>query len=188
MNVEIDITNLILRTPRLLLRPFRQADLEDFYEYARVDGVGQLAGWSPHKNIEESQEILDLFIRGKNILALDYQGKVIGSIGIEKYKESYLTDFKDKRCRELGCALSKKYWGQGLMPEALNYLIDHLFEEVGLDYIFAGYFSFNTQSKRLQEKCGFLPYRKTTLTTRSGEKHKGVINILPRGEWLKRKS
>ena len=29
----------------------------DFYEYAKVDGVGQMAGWLPHKNKEESLSI-----------------------------------------------------------------------------------------------------------------------------------
>ena len=48
MNQEIDITGVVLHTPRLTLRPWREEDLEDFYAYARVDGVGQMAGWLPH--------------------------------------------------------------------------------------------------------------------------------------------
>ena len=43
MNIPIDITQVTLKTDRLLLRPWRMSDLEDFYEYARVDGVGQMA-------------------------------------------------------------------------------------------------------------------------------------------------
>ena len=46
MNPEIDISNVILKTERLLIRPWRQSDLDDFYSYASVDGVGQMAGWS----------------------------------------------------------------------------------------------------------------------------------------------
>lgn len=41
MNAPIDISSITLKTPRLTLRPWRQSDLEDFYEYASVDGVGQ---------------------------------------------------------------------------------------------------------------------------------------------------
>ena len=44
MNAQIDISGIVLHTERLILRPWRQEDLEDFYEYAKVDGVGQLAG------------------------------------------------------------------------------------------------------------------------------------------------
>ena len=50
MNPEIDISNVILKTERLLIRPWRQSDLDDFYSYASVDGVGQMAGWKPHKS------------------------------------------------------------------------------------------------------------------------------------------
>ena len=39
MNKEIDISNVTLKTERLLLRPWRLTDLDDFYEYASVDGV-----------------------------------------------------------------------------------------------------------------------------------------------------
>ena len=45
MNPEIDISNVTLKTERLLIRPWRQSDLDDFYSYASVDGVGQMAGW-----------------------------------------------------------------------------------------------------------------------------------------------
>ena len=44
MNIQIDITNTVLHTERLTLRPWRESDLADFYEYASVDGVGQMAG------------------------------------------------------------------------------------------------------------------------------------------------
>ena len=40
MNVPIDISNVTLHTQRTILRPWSLEDLDDFYEYARVDGVG----------------------------------------------------------------------------------------------------------------------------------------------------
>ena len=54
MNKQIDITGVVLTTDRLTLRPWRESDLNDFYEYASVDGVGQMAGWNPHRNVEGS--------------------------------------------------------------------------------------------------------------------------------------
>ena len=74
MNVPIDITNVTIRTKRLLLRPWKQSDLEDFFAYASVDGVGQMAGWKPHANKDESQSILDRFIANKHTFALEYRG------------------------------------------------------------------------------------------------------------------
>ena len=80
MNVEIDISNVTLKTKRLILRPWKLTDLDDFFEYASVDGVGQMAGWEPHKSKDESLEILNRFIEGKKTFALEYNGKVIGSL------------------------------------------------------------------------------------------------------------
>ena len=71
MLAPVDVTNIRIETPRLILRPWRQTDLRDFYEYASVDGVGQMAGWRPHQSMEESQMILDMFISGKKTLALE---------------------------------------------------------------------------------------------------------------------
>ena len=52
MNTEIDISNVTLHTDRMILRPWRQTDLDDLYAYASVDGVGQMAGWKPHESKE----------------------------------------------------------------------------------------------------------------------------------------
>lgn len=86
MNTEIDISNVTLHTDRMILRPWRHTDLDDLYAYASVDGVGQMAGWKPHESKGESQKILDMFIGHKKTFALEYQGKVIGSLGVEFVK------------------------------------------------------------------------------------------------------
>ena len=112
MNKEIDITGVTLKTDRLILRPWRESDLNDFYEYANVDGVGQMAGWNPHRNVEESKTILSHFIEGKHVFALEYQGKVIGSLGVEEYNEENYPELDSLKGREIGYVLSKAYWGQ----------------------------------------------------------------------------
>ena len=48
-----------LQTARLIIRPFRMEDLNDLYEYAKVEGVGEKAGWKHHTSITESNIILD---------------------------------------------------------------------------------------------------------------------------------
>lgn len=155
MNVQIDVSNITLTTERLTLRPWRLDDLSDFYEYASVDGVGQMAGWLPHKDIEESRRILDMFIKEKKTFTIEYEGKVIGSLGIEEYNEAELPAYQERAGRELGYVLSKAYWGRGLMPEAVKAVIRYLFETLQLDFLVCGHFTDNEQSKRVQEKCGF---------------------------------
>ena len=161
MNKQIDITDTVLTTSRLTLRPWRESDLNDFYEYASVDGVGQMAGWNPHRNVEESRMILSSFIKHKKTFALEYKGKVIGSLGIEEYSEENYPELDALQGREIGYVLSKDYWGQGLMPEAVQAVIHWLFNKVKLDFIIVGHFDWNEQSKRVVEKCGFR-YMKTT--------------------------
>ena len=71
MLAPVDITGVHLETERLILRPWTQDDLEDFYAYASIDGLGQMAGWTPHRCVEESEFILSHFIAGKKTLALE---------------------------------------------------------------------------------------------------------------------
>ena len=181
MNAEFKINGKIIETNRLILRPFKPSDLEDFFEYASVEGVGEMAGWHHHENKQKSQEILNLFIDEDKVFAicLKSSGKVIGSLGVEKYGlEEKLTEFNGYLGREIGYVLSKDYWGNGLMPEAVSAVINYLFNEVGLDFLICGYFLFNGQSKRVQEKCGFKPYRKVELETRMETKEQTILNLL----------
>ena len=168
MNAAIDISNVVIKTERLTLRPWKESDVQDLYEYASVDGVGQMAGWLPHQSIEESRQILDRFISGKKTFALEYNGKVIGSLGIEEYSYEELPEYNDKLGREIGYVLSKDYWGRGLMPEAVNAVIKYLFEVVKVDFIACGHFTDNYQSLRAQEKCGFKHFKLVHYKTQYG--------------------
>lgn len=161
MNKLIDISGIVLKTQRLILRPWTESDLDDFFEYASVDGVGQLAGWNPHRNKEESKLILDMFIGGRKTFALEYDGKVNGSLGIEEYNQRNYPELDALQGREIGYVLSEDFWGQGLMPEAVKAVVEWLFNEMELDFILVGHFDRNARSRRVIEKCGFR-YIKTT--------------------------
>lgn len=181
MNADFHIHGKQLETERLILRAFKQSDLDDFYEYASVDGVGEMAGWAHHKSKDETQKILDLFIAGDKTFAvwLKEEGKVIGSLGVEKYgREDVLTEFNGYYGRELGFVLGKAYWGKGIMPEAVHAVIEYLFGELNYDFLTCSYYVFNTQSKKVQEKCGFKPYRKLSMNTYKQTNEPGISNLL----------
>ena len=181
MNAKFKINGLTLETNRLILRPFKESDLYDFNEYASVEGVGEMAGWKHHETIEKTQEILDLFMKQDKTFAVVWKenNKVIGSLGVEEYgMEEILSEFFHYRGREIGYVLSKDYWGKGIMPEAVGAVIEYLFNVLELDFLTCGYYDFNSQSKRVQQKCGFKPYRKLTMETRMGTKEPGVLNLL----------
>lgn len=170
MNAYIDISSVILETKRLILRPFKEEDLNDFYEYAKVDGVGQMAGWNPHLDIKESEFILNLFIKSKKTFAivLKENNKVIGSIGIDETSiEEFVND--KRKCREIGYVLSKDYWNNGYMSEAVKEVIDYCFNSVHLDYLVCCHFIENTRSKRVIEKNNFIYVRDTMYRTNNGQ-------------------
>ena len=178
MNKQIHISAVVLTTPRLTLRPWRESDLEDFYAYASVDGVGQMAGWNPHKSVEESRAILSSFIRHKKTFALEFEGRVIGSLGIEEYNEENYPELAKFQGREIGYVLSKDYWGRGLMPEAVRAVTKWLFDAEKLDFLLVGHFDWNAQSRRVIEKCGFRYIKTTTYETRYDTVETSVEYIL----------
>ena len=178
MNAKIDVTDVRIVTDRLILRPWTMADLNDFYEYARVEDVGQMAGWLPHKSIEESRQILSSFIEQKKTFALELResGKVIGSLGVEELRPDPVGE--GRFGRELGYVLNKDYWGRGLMPEAVKAVISYCFSELGMDYLTCGHFLRNQRSRRVIEKAGFQYLRDGLYQTRYGTQEREALYIL----------
>ena len=179
MIAPVDVTNIRIETERLILRPWQESDLEDFYAYARVEGVGQMCGWSPHKDLEESKLILDLFIREKTPLALELKqnGMVVGSIGLE-IREADLGIPEALMGREIGYVLNKEYWGRGLMPEAVKAVIDYCFERLHFDWLTCGHFIWNDQSRRVVEKSGFHYVKDVIHQTRFGTEEPTKLYVL----------
>lgn len=103
-----------LITDRLILREWKKNDSKDLYEYAKCELVGPNAGWAPHKNEEESKEIIKGFIKNQDTYAivLKSEDKVIGGIGLHKRKPS--DSLVDLNQREIGYVLNPKYWGKKL--------------------------------------------------------------------------
>ena len=181
MNAEFKLNGKTIETERLILRPFKDVDLDDFYAYASVEGVGEMAGWHYHESKEKSATILKRFIDEDKTFAicLKNSGRVVGSLGVEFYTaEDKLTEFDGYKGREIGYVLAKDQWGKGLMPEAVQAVINYMFDEIDLDFLLCGYYYKNKQSKRVQEKCGFKPYRTLVFETRMGTKEPGVLNLL----------
>lgn len=186
MNKQLDVSNVVLHTQRLTLRPFCQSDLTDFFNYAKVDGVGQMAGWLPHDNVTETQRILDAFIAEKKTFAIVFDGKVIGSLGIELYDEKACPEFDNLYGREIGYVLSKDYWGRGIMPEAVDAILQYLFVDQRLDFVLCGHFFENTQSMRVQQKCGFVRYKQIRYQTRWGEEKPTWLTLLTKQQYFER--
>lgn len=146
-----------LQTERLILRPWQESDAEALYKYAQNHSIGPAAGWPPHTSIENSREIIKTILSAPNTYAIVTKEteEAIGSIGIMTLRsEVYSANMANDEC-EIGFWIGEPFWGQGLIPEAVNELLRHIFEDLGQTAVWCGYFEGNTKSQRVQEKCGF---------------------------------
>ncbi|MCK9536550.1 MAG: GNAT family N-acetyltransferase [Bacilli bacterium] len=172
-----------LETKRMILRLWQEADLADLYEYAKEDNVGVNAGWPKHESIEQSKIILDRFISEKDVYAIVYKdnGKVIGSIGVHNRPNSDL----NKTQREIGYVLSKSYWNQGLMTEAVREVIRYVFRNMRIDILWCAHFDFNLRSKRVIEKCGFKYYKEEKREAKLiGKTYRTLLYILEKEDYI----
>ena len=183
MIAPVDVTDIRIETDRLILRAWQESDLNDFFEYASVDGVGQRCGWLPHENREKSWQILSMFLDEKKTFALELKEnhKVIGSIGLESRDADIGLD-AHLLGREIGYVLSKDYWGKGLMPEAVKAVIDHCFHELQFDWLTCGHFLWNDQSRRVVEKCGFQYVKDVIHQTRFGTQEQTKLYVFENKE------
>ena len=73
--------------------------------------------------------------------------KAIGNISVVKLNEN-------TEAADIGYCMSRAYWGQGLMPEALISVMDYLFDVAGLNRVAACHDVNNPKSGRVMEKAG----------------------------------
>ena len=174
----------MLHTERLLLRPWREADAESVYEYAKDPDVGPIAGWPPHKSVEESLDVIKNVLMDEESYAICEKENGI-AIALKLNGHTDMTE-RDDEC-ELGYWLGKPFWGKGYMPEAAREIIRHGFEDLGMTTIWCGYYDGNTKSQRVQEKVGFI-YHHTcneVPVTLLNEVRVGHTNYMTKEQWTK---
>lgn len=142
-----------IETERLILRTIDLNDAKDMFDYSRDEEVAFNAGWSPHKNMMETVDIMNTFFIGKAGMfgiVLKENGKMIGSIG-------FADDAKrqNPKVKMLGYAMGKNYWGKGYMTEAAKAAISYGFDKMMLDAISAYTYPENSRSKNVLIKNGF---------------------------------
>lgn len=172
-------------TERLILRRWKESDAKDLYEYAKNPKVGPIAGWPIHTSIENSQEIIKnvLSAEGTYAVCLKEDNRVIGSIGLIPPMQSHTHAADDEI--EIGYWIGVPFWGQGLIPEAVRRLQEHVFEDLGYSAMWCGYYDGNEKSKRCQEKCGFVYHHteKDKLCQLMGDKRTEHFTKLTREQW-----
>ena len=82
--------------------------------------------------------------------AIVYNDQVVGSIGIFRQGNIHF------RTAELGYYIGEKFWGKGIMTEAVRLICKHVFDNTDIVRIYAEPFAENIGSCRVLEKNGFV--------------------------------
>ena len=144
-----------METERILLRPWREEDAEALYRHASDPEVGPRAGWSPHKSVDESRNIIRTLFANDHTWAIVQKEsrEPIGCICYYTPDESNIGIFPNDA--EVGYWVARPYWNRGIATEALKLLIDYCFRQRGFRTLWADYFPDNQASGRVMQKCGF---------------------------------
>ncbi|MEG4196942.1 GNAT family protein [Microcoleus sp. Pol12A5] len=143
-----------IETERLLLRKITLNDASDMFEYACNPEVSKYTMWSTHTSIEDTKYFLKSITKMYKRRELVDWGivhkadkKFIGTCGFVEWSMTHSR-------AEIGYALSRNYWGEGYMSEAVNAVIEFGFREMLLNRILARCEVSNIASARVMEKVG----------------------------------
>ena len=142
-----------LESERLVLRPFRAADVDALHAYRNDPDVGRYQGWSA-PTLEEARA----FVQRQSELEPGEPG-VRAQIAIESKRtgallgDLFLDTSEDDQAR-VGFSLAHANQGEGLATEALTTLLSHLFETRGTHRVTALTLAANTRSIALLERVG----------------------------------
>lgn len=146
----------MIESKRLILRQFKESDLDDMYEYASQESVGPMAGWQPHKSKEDTLEYLRSIKDNpyKFAIVLKEENKVIGAIDLSEPSKRFENANISSDAKEVGYVLNEKYWSKGYVSEALDAVLNYAFNTLGISEVVASHNSKNIGSERVQEKNG----------------------------------
>lgn len=143
------VTRTELRTERLLLRPFRAEDVADAQAYRDDE---EFARYLPHipqpftrRDAERFVALnmgLDWSLSPTFAVVLD--GQVIGSVNVEVEE--------GRPVAMLGFAIGRRWWGQGVAPEAARAVTMWAIEVFDLTRIWASTDDRNVRSRRVMRK------------------------------------
>ena len=140
-----------LRTKRLVLRPLRLEDVDDVFAYAADREWARYLPEVPHPYVRRHAEefvartVLTSWETNPTF-AIVLDSRVIGGINLR-------VDVQNET-GEIGYSIGRRYWGQGLMTETAQAVVDWAFAEIALEKVFAKADLRNVGSQRVMKKLG----------------------------------
>lgn len=155
MGLRIDLhTFPTLETERLLLRQLAAPDAPDAFLFLADEETIRYYDPAPMTQLEQAEQSIERHRRRFAAqealrwgITLKGENRVIGNGGF--------TWDAENRLAVLSYILSKRYWNQGIMAEALSAMIQFAFEHIHVHRIEAQVAYPNLASARVLEKLGF---------------------------------
>ena len=142
-----------IRTRRLVLREWREEDLEPFAELNSDPEVmrhfpATMAREQSDAFVEQQRALLAE--RGWGLWAVEADCGFIGFVGLAVPRfEAHFTP-----AVEIGWRLARRAWGRGYATEAARAATGYGFDEIGLDEIVSFTATGNERSRRVMERIG----------------------------------
>ena len=179
----------MIETERLILRNFREEDIDDYFEFVSQEDVLTRVDADPYTDKEKAREKLISESQKplRFAIVLKENNKVIGNISLNDPKPGRYDGINiDEHTKELGYILSHDYWGKGIVPDAGKALFDYAFKKLGTTKIVCGTKTLNKQSVRVQEKLGLKLHsiRENAGTWINGEPCGYIRTIITKEGWL----
>ncbi len=141
-----------LHTNRLLLREIKLEDTAGLFALFSDPQITEFMDIDPLKSESEAADIIEFHFNDSGCRwgLFDHEtGTLIGTCGYHRWRKG------DINTAEIGYDLAPAYWGQGIMQEALQAIINFGFTEMGLVIIEAEVEPDNGRSINLLKKLGF---------------------------------
>jgi [ribosomal protein S5]-alanine N-acetyltransferase len=137
-----------LETERLVLRPFRHADADEFARLSGDWAVASMTSDIPYP-FSPAQAVGWLKpVRGEVRFGIEREGRMIGGVGFYR---------RPSGVAELGFWLGRQWWGHGYATEASRAVVRHGFANPRLPAFSSAHFTDNPASARVLAKLGFEP-------------------------------
>ncbi|WP_105616418.1 GNAT family N-acetyltransferase [Vallitalea okinawensis] len=145
----------ILKTDRLILRPFRADDLEAVFHGWETDpDVARYMMWESHDDISKTKNFIKMELQRIDsddwyrwAIVIKETNLLIGTCLI--YYKHETDSF------EVAYNLGKKHWGQGYTTEAMNEAIKFAKDFLGIKELLGGCAKVNAASEKVMKKLGF---------------------------------
>ena len=171
-----------LETERLILRPFSDRDVQDYFQMMSTPELRRSFRILEHEGISEAFTAVAAWrgqweLRGTGHWAVEERatGQLIGRAGLHNPERP------DWPGVEVGWALHPASWGFGFATEAGREAVRYGFEELGEERLFSTILVDNERSQAVAQRLGFVWVETKTLSHFPQEPH--GIWALDRESW-----